>query len=337
MMSVLIKALFGLAPALLFLLVLILMDSYKLVRVPAVLAAIAAGGAAMVACFFINPRLLDGLGLELQLYARYLAPICEELGKAFYIALLIYRHRIGFAVDALILGFAVGAGFGMLENLAFLWQRPDTGLAVWLLRGFGTAIMHGGTTAVFAVVARTRVEPSGRPRRSLLVVGLALAMVLHSLFNHFLFSVIGTVFGLVVMLPLVVAVVFRRSETETDRWLGLGFDTDAELFVLIRSGEISATPVGSYLHSLKKRFGPEMVADILCLLRLEVELAIQAKGLLLMRKGGFKVSPPPGVKDRIAEVTFLEHGIGRTGRLALGPFLRRRQRGPWQRYLLGQG
>jgi len=31
------------------------------------------------------------------------------------------------------------------ENLYYLASLPDTGLIVWVIRGFGTAILHGGT------------------------------------------------------------------------------------------------------------------------------------------------------------------------------------------------
>jgi RsiW-degrading membrane proteinase PrsW (M82 family) len=69
-------------------------------------------------------------------------------------------HRIGFLVDAAIFGFAVGTGFALAENLYYLRLAVDAGMGTWIVRGFGTALMHGGTTALFAVMAVARMERS---------------------------------------------------------------------------------------------------------------------------------------------------------------------------------
>ena len=54
--------------------------------------------------------------------------------------------------------FRVGCGFALIENLYVLWNAPDAGLATWVVRGFGTAIMHGGATAIVAVIGMIRVS-----------------------------------------------------------------------------------------------------------------------------------------------------------------------------------
>ena len=59
------------------------------------------------------------------------APLTEEAAKAVFIIWLLVRRRLGFAVDAAIAGFAVGAGFAVVENLDYLQGhagRPDLGL-----------------------------------------------------------------------------------------------------------------------------------------------------------------------------------------------------------------
>ena len=77
-------------------------------------------------------------------------------------------------------------------------------LGTWLLRGFGTALMHGCTTAVFAMMglALARTGPESTPRIWLLP-GFALAFALHSAFNHmFLSPKMSTLAVLVVLPPL---------------------------------------------------------------------------------------------------------------------------------------
>jgi hypothetical protein len=89
--------------------------------------------------------------------------------------------------------------------------------------------------------------------------------------------------------------------------------------------------------SLRDRFAPEVVADMYCMLRIQTELAIQAKGLLLMRREGFKVPPAPGVQEKLDELKYLEKSIGRTGLLTIGPFIRGNRKVSWQKQLLAHG
>jgi hypothetical protein len=73
---------------------------------------------------------------------------------------------------------------------------------------------------------------------------------------------------------------------------------------------------------------------MMCLLRLRGELAIRAKGILLMREAGFAAAPDPAVKVKFAELRYLEKSIGRTGLLALRPFLHTSTRDLWQLNML---
>ena len=67
---------------------------------------------------------------------------------------LLRRGRVGFLVDAAILGFAVGAGFALVENVEYLRALSERELGLWLVRGLGTAILHGATTAIVAILAK---------------------------------------------------------------------------------------------------------------------------------------------------------------------------------------
>ena len=66
---------------------------------------------------------------------------------------------------------------------------PDAGIGTWIVRGFGTAIMHGGTTAIFAVLGLAMLRArAGAMRPHALLPGLALAVLLHSAYNHLIAS-----------------------------------------------------------------------------------------------------------------------------------------------------
>ena len=328
---------FGLLPVALYLVALVVMDSYKLVRMRAVLTAMAAGLLALLVCNYLNPVVMNLTGTGQVTFSRYLAPLTEETVKAAYLVFLLRRGRIGFLVDAAILGFAVGAGFGILENIFYLSLLPDSSLFTWVLRGCGTALMHGGTTAVFALLAHARSEGETRLRTRNLLLALLVAMVLHSLYNHFLVSPVLTALGLVLGVPLITYGIYQRSEKALENWLGVGFDADAEMLAIIGAGKVSDTRVGAYLMSLRDRFPPEVVADMICLLRIQVELAIEAKGLLMLRREGYDIQPGPDLATKVEELQYLEKNIGPTGRLAVMPLRQGSGKDAWQKYLLKQG
>ncbi|MFN2571081.1 MAG: hypothetical protein ABR537_05640, partial [Gemmatimonadales bacterium] len=202
------------------------------------------------------------------------------------------------------------------------------------VRGLGTAIMHGGATAIVAMISRTLQTRRSAFGPSLLMPGLLVAVVLHSLYNHFLLNPLLATALIMLAVPALSVAVFQRSERETTAWLGSGFDTDQELLKAVRSGTVSATPAGKYLTAVRTRFAPEEIVDMMCLLRLRGELAIRAKGILLMREAGFDAAPDPSVKAKFAELAYLEKSIGRTGLLALRPFLHTGTRDLWQLNML---
>lgn len=348
------RLLVSVLPVLVFLIALIFLDSYKLVRFRSVVLTVVVGFAAGFVCILINGALFNALGLDRGSYARGVAPPVEETVKAAYIAYLILSRRVGFMVDAAIYGFAVGAGFAILENIQLLGSLRDSNILLWVVRGFGTAVMHGGATALFATIAKTLLDrycaasrrDARRPGDSLgkvcltgvltLLPGLALAVAIHSLYNHFLISPELSAIGIVILLPALMVLVFQQSERVLRNWLGVGFDTDSQLYEMLTTGRTLETHVGQYLMSLKARFPAEVVADMLCLLQVHLELSLRAKGMLLMREAGYEAPPDPDVREKFAELRYLEKSVGQTGRLTIMPFLRWSSRDLWQLYMLGK-
>jgi len=326
----------GVLPVLAFLGALVLLDSYKLVRPRLVGGLLLAGGAAAGGAVLINPLVLRWLALNPTSMARYGAPIVEELLKGACVVVVVRKRSVGFLVDAAIAGFAVGAGFAAVENIRYFIALGDASVLLWLIRGFGTAVMHGSVTAIMAIVSKRAADRRGVASLDVFLPGWLLAVALHSAFNHFFLAPNLTTVLLLIVLPVFFIAVFRYSESRTREWLGAGFDTDVELLRLVTSGNVSDSRVGAYLERLKTHFSGTTVVDMLCLLRLRLELSIKAKGLLLMRQAGFKVEPDPGTEERFAELAYLEHSIGRTGLMALGPLIHLSDRDLWQYHMLGK-
>ena len=324
----------ALVPVLLLLLLLQLLDSFKLVRLGAVATAIAAGALAATGCLLFHDWMFAAFNPDINTFMRYVAPITEEAGKAVYIALLLWRSRIGFLVDAAVQGFAVGAGFALVENIDYLRHLDEASLGLWLVRGLGTGVLHAATTAVFALVAKTIADRSGALSGRAVVPAWLLAVVIHSAFNHLPLPPLAMTAVLLLVLPLVVLVVFQRSERVTRDWVGAGLDLDLELLELVRSEHFAFTRFGQYLQELRGRFGGKAAADMFCLLRLELELSVQAKAMLVAREAGLTIPPTEDLRISLRELEFLQSSIGRVGLLALKPLQVTTGRDRWLRHLM---
>lgn len=327
------RAVLALVPVQIFLMTLLVLDTYRLVRLRRVAGSLLVGALLAGVAFVANNAILRATGMPVMLFALLLAPVVEELLKGAWLDFQVSTRRTAFLVDATIVAFATGAGFAMVENLYYLRSWPDAPHLVWAVRGLGTAVMHGGAVALFGLV-RQAGEVAERSRGVSRLLGLAAAVVFHAGYNTLLGNAVGATVALVVATVVILAMAHRLGEQQLRRWLGHGLDRDRQLLELIRSGEVRSTPLGRYLESLRVRFGPAVVADMLCLLRLEAELSIRAKGLLMLREHGFEPSPDPELDARMAEHTWLEGAIGRAGLWALGPVRPWHGRGAWQRRLL---
>ena len=316
----------SLAPVIAFLLGLIALDTYRLLTLRRVVGAVAAGCLAALVCYPINSSGFSSWGSS---FARFGAPVVEELVKSIYVFVCIARNRVGFPVDAAVMGFAVGAGFALVENLFYLYLLPAASpLLVWLVRGVGTATMHGGATAIAAIVAVTLAV---RWRRLAAVPALAFAIGVHVLYNSGLLPPLERTAAILITLPALLMIVFWQSERMLAAWLHSKLDDDLTTLDMIDSGTFLDSPSGLYLASLRDSFRPEVVGDMFCLLRLSAELSAKAKGELMQRELGFAPEADPESDALLEEMARLEDGIGRAGRRALASLLPVNARDRWER------
>jgi len=324
----------GLLPVVIFLVILVYMDSYKLVSLKSVLTVIVLGGLTALVAMYANGWLLGLLDMSLTPYSRYVSPVLEESLKALVIVYLFRSSRICFLVDSAIMGFAVGAGFALVENFHYLQVYPTADFAVWIVRGFGTAIMHGGVTAMFAIMSQALTERQMKINPLFYLPGLGVAILLHSVFNHFLVAPVLQTLGTLLILPQLLQWVFRRSSKALHEWLELDFDADAELIEMIESGQFSETKIGEFLEDLREKFEGPIVVDMLCYLRVYTELAIRAKAALMARENGIELPVGERTREKFEELRYLEKSIGKTGCLAMNPFLQIERKDLWQMHVI---
>jgi len=317
-------------PVLIFLFALELIDTYKLLTLGRVLRSVGVGCVVAAICYGLNTGVYAAGFVSPAIWSRSGAPVIEEIAKALYVAWLLRSNRVGFMVDTAISGFAVGAGFAVLENLTYIPDISSSGLVASAIRGLGTAMMHGGATAIFGTISVNLSEIRGSRSPLTFLPGLALAIVIHELYNQPLWRPVIAAVVVLVILPIVITFIFWRSEQALEKWLGMKLDKDIDLLQMIATGTFSKSPVGKYMRSLENTFTPVILGDMLSYLHLSLELSARAKGDLLRREMGFPVTPDPELPSQFKELLFLESQIGRAGKMALAPLLGQSRRDIWE-------
>lgn len=239
-------------------------------------------------------------------------------------------------MDSAILGFAVGAGFAIIENIYYLSVLTDTGLLTWFVRGFGTAVMHGGTTAIAAILIKDISGQKEWPIIFSYIPGFFVAVLLHGLFNQFLLPPVAVTLLILLILPPTLYLIFKQSEKNTRAWLGTGLGTDMEMLRMLMAGNISKSRIGRYLQSIESKFSGEIVGDIICYLRVYLELSVKAKGMLIMKENDIELPLDSETKAQFEELEYLENKIGKTGKLAIQPLLKLNNTDLWQLYFIQQ-
>jgi len=328
------KALIALLPVIVLVIVLFRLDSHRLLGTHFMVRIFLAGGLSAIACYWINAFVIGQFAIDFSNYTRLVAPLIEESVKASILVYLFRTNRIGFLIDAGILGFTVGAGFSFVENIYYLNMASDAHYGVWMVRGFGTAIMHGGATALFAIVSETMTQRHLKMNPLLYVPGLIVAFLLHAIFNHFPVSpVLSTVVTLLI-LPTILFLLFERDETTIHNFLELDFATHKRLLRQIEHGEFTGCEAGRFLKDMQEKLAAPVANEMLEYFRLHTELVLSAESILLGREQGIDVEVGAEIQQRLQKMHELEKHIGHAGLRALRPHLKFTAKDMWEIHLL---
>ena len=313
-------------PLALFIVFLVVMDSFKLTKWPTLLFSIAAG-LLMYALSWLICR-IPAIGEN-----RLFVSVVEELCKGAVLYLLIMRHKVGLLGDATIYGSAIGAGFGLLSNIFFL--SSHTGTDVWhtIFLGCEAAVMHIGCTSLLAMaLMMVHQGKFGRTRKAKVLGTLVAFLVtilvhyVHALepINPIILTAILIVYFFISKRSL-----FQKNARFVHEWLDAGINNEISLLGALRRGEFSTTRAGEYLLSLKQNFDPEAFFDMYCYIQNYLELSIAAKSNLMLKEAGMEPMRDPGNRAKLEEMRALRKRIGPTGEIALRPIVDRNQVNSW--------
>ena len=216
----------ALVPVLVMLSLFIWLDVFKLMTFWETVGLLLLGAVTAGAAYPLSGVFIDALPLGFSNYSRFVAPWIEEAIKGMAVIGLFWFNRIGYKLDAVISGFAIGAGFSVVENILYLTRYPELAANVWMVRGLGTAVMHGTTCAVLAVTAHEFAERETRGAVSefdfnllWFVPGLLIAVAIHTAFNQFPDKPLLAMIGILAVAPFVIMAIFRFGAVEAQKWL----------------------------------------------------------------------------------------------------------------------
>jgi RsiW-degrading membrane proteinase PrsW (M82 family) len=330
----LVNALLGVLPVLTFLATLAHFDSFKLVPGRTIVQVIAAGAGAAVAAYYINTFLLARLHIDFLYFTHFVSPLVEEGLKALLIIALIRTNRVGFMFDAVILGFAIGAGFALVENLFYLKILGLDHPAVWVIRGFGTAIMHGGVAALFAVAGHLLTLRGKRSNLLFFAPGFIVAITLHAGFNFFLDYPVSSTISMMAMLSSILATSMARDSKSIHDWIEVDFNRHRKLLDALNAKRYEDFKLGRLLSALHVRADGEVARDIVDYITTHTELVLKAEDVLLAHERGEKPEIDDGTRRKLDLLGQLEKKIGKTARMVLSAHLGFGRHEFWELYML---
>lgn len=311
--------LLSLLPIALYLLILRAFDSFALAKWKMLLAC-TAHGLLCCLCVFIFTR-----AVSLPAWA---VPALEEILKGVAVLFLVSRKKIRFLHEALIYGAAVGAGFSLLENLAYLHFQPGMMAGTAAVRGFGCAILHMGCSALAGTLLLL-ISNAGLRLPISAAASCLFPILVHLAYNMAQESRLADPMLLmsaaIVLFLALFLILFSYGERRIYRWMDHSLAVDIQALSSIRNGNFASTRAGQYLINIRDQFKPEYFFDMICYVQLALDLKIEKQSYMLLRQTGFEGEAMGKTLEehlaKKAELASLKKRIGKTGMMVLAPLV----------------
>jgi RsiW-degrading membrane proteinase PrsW (M82 family) len=309
----------ALVPVLALLAIFVWLDAFRLMSFSEILVLLLLGGIAALVAWPIAGRFLDTLPIGYSNYSRFVAPWLEEALKAIAMIGLFRFNRIGYKLDAVISGFAIGAGFSVVENVFYLTVFPSYGAGTWLVRGLGTAVMHGTTLAIFAAVAHELAEREMRQaagefhfRLWWFLPGYLIAVALHTAFNQFPDRPLLAMFAAAVLAPVALIGIFNFGQSEAERWLTAERAAHRTQVDALRAGAWPDSAAGRKIAGLADRVGPEATRRMRRYWELQAWLVAEAEDAMMEEAAGDAEFDRAEIDAAFAELAGLRRALGKS-------------------------
>ena len=311
--------LLALVPVLVMLTIFVWFDAFRLMTLKEILVLLGLGGIAAVASYPVSGRLLDTLPIGFSNYSRFVAPWIEEAIKGLVIVGLFRFNKIGFKLDAVISGFAVGAGFSVVENMIYLVRLSEFGTGTWLVRGLGTAVMHGTTLAILAATAHEFAERETREQASdfdfnllWFVPGYLAAVAIHMTFNQFPERPLLAMLGASVFAPVAILGIFQFGTAEAQKWLEDEYKAHKVQLAALQGGCWPDGTSGKRIATLAARLGDGAGGQIRRYWEVLAWLVVEAEETLLEEAAGDVEFDKAKIRSAFDELEQIKLSLGRS-------------------------
>lgn len=318
----------ALIPVLVMLAIFVWLDAFRLMSLVEIMTLLFLGGGAALLAYPISGRFIDTLPIGFNNYSRFVAPWIEEALKAIIMIGLFRFNRIGYKLDAVISGFAIGAGFSVIENILYLTIFPFYGAGTWLVRGLGTAVMHGTTLAVVAATAHELAERETREAAGefdfhlwWFLPGYLAAVAIHTTFNQFPDRPLLAMMGAAILAPIVLIAIFHFGTAEAERWLVAEYAEHKAQLEILRAGNWPDSPSGQKIAALANRVGPQAAQRMRRYWELQAWLVAEAEETMIEQAEG-KVEFDEGeIRAVFEELAGLRRALGKSTFVAFNALL----------------
>ena len=318
----------ALIPVLVMLTIFVWLDAFKLMSFGEILLLLLLGGIAAVVAYPVSGKFIDTLPIGFSNYSRFVAPWIEEALKAVIMIALFRFNRIGYKLDAVISGFAIGAGFSVIENVLYLTIFPFYGTGTWLVRGLGTAVMHGTTLALLAAIAHEFAERETREAAGefdfhlwWFLPGYLVAVAIHTAFNQFPDRPLVAMMGAIIIAPIALIGIFQFGTAEADRWLKAESAEHRAQVEALRAGDWPVGPSAPRIAALADRAGSEAAKRIRRYWELQAWLVAEAEETMLEEEEGDAAFNATEIRAALDELDGLKRALGRSTFTALNALL----------------
>ena len=274
-----------------------------------------------------------------------ITPLVEELLKGLPLLVLVFRNRIAFLIEAVVMGVAVVCGFAFTENSIYLFFNEGISFADAMVRGVATSLMHLGCTSINVSVAMllqhfltgNNAEGTMRGGRMMVFFPILSALVvsgtIHVTYNLLIVSAYIQILLLIIVFLCFFYFMGVIDEKIITRWLDSSLNEDITLLAAFRAGHIADTQTGRFLKTIQERVSPETFFDIYMMLSLYWDLSIQAKSGLMLRESGLNIPLTPEQRKeteaKLTEFLTLKKSIGLAAIVLLTPVMKIRSFDAW--------
>lgn len=138
----------------------------------------------------LSKKIKDEYSL-LFISSTFTAPLIEETVKGIFILFTFTKLKFDNSTDSIVYGGTIGLGFGLTENLTYFFEYTESIselIDLALIRNIFSVGIHFSTSAILgSALAFSKFKPF-KSKLAYFVIGLFLAVSIHSIFNQTILS-----------------------------------------------------------------------------------------------------------------------------------------------------